>query len=123
MRDRRVIMSVDGQDSHPLEVITGLPQGSPISPVLFAIYIADIHQAVEGQIEDCRGISFVDDITWVAEGVDLDDVVRKLEGCAAASLQWAEGNAVRFETSKTEAVLFSRRRQHRRCGRAIRVGD
>ena len=67
MRDRQVIMSVDGQDSAPLEVITGLPQGSPISPVLFAIYIADIHQAVESQIEDCRGISFVDDITWVAE--------------------------------------------------------
>ena len=81
--------------------------------MLFAIYIADMHQAFEGQIEDCRGISFVDDITWVAEGVDLDDVVRKLEGCAAASLQWAEGNAVRFETSKAEAVLFSRRRQHR----------
>ena len=79
MRERRVIMSVDGQDSAPLEVITGLPQGSPISPVLFAIYIADIHQAVESQIEDCRGISFVDDIAWVAEGVDLDDVVRKLE--------------------------------------------
>ena len=63
MRDHRVIMSVDGQDSPPLEVITRLPQGSPISPVLFAIYIVNIHQAVEGQIEDCRGISFVDDIT------------------------------------------------------------
>ena len=57
MRNRRVMMSVDGQDSDPLEVTTGLPQGSPISPVLFAIYIADIHQAVEGQVEDCRGIS------------------------------------------------------------------
>ena len=55
----------------------------------------------------------MDDITWVAEGVDLDDVVRKLEGCAAASLQWAEDNAVRFETSKMEAVLFSKRRQHK----------
>ena len=91
--------------------------------MLFAIYIADIHQADESQIEDCRGISFVDDITWVAEGVDLYDVVRKLEGCAAASLQWAEDNAVRFEASKTEAVLFSRKRQHRRCRWAIRVGD
>ena len=75
MRDRRVIISADGRDSDPLEVTTGLPQGSPISPVLFAIYIADIHQAVEGQVEDCRGIPFVDDVAWVAEGVDLDGVV------------------------------------------------
>ena len=63
MRDRRVIMSVDGQDDDPREVTTGLPQGSPISPALFAIYMADIHAAVEGQVQDSRGISFVDDVT------------------------------------------------------------
>ena len=61
-------MSVDGQDSDPLEVTTELPQGSPVSLVLFTIYIADIHQAVEGKVEDCRGISFVSDIAWVTEG-------------------------------------------------------
>ena len=66
-----------------------------------------------------RGISFVDDVTWVVEGTDLDDVVKKLEGCAAASLRWAESNAVQFETTKAEAVLFSRRNRHRRCGRVI----
>ena len=49
MRDRRVIMSVDGQDGEPISITTGLPQGSPISPVLFALYIADIHETVEGQ--------------------------------------------------------------------------
>ena len=56
MRGRRVIMSVDGQDGEPMEVTIGLPQGSPISPALFAIYIADIHEAVEDQVEDSRGI-------------------------------------------------------------------
>ena len=35
-------MSVDGQDGEPMDVTTGLPQGSPISPALFAIYIADV---------------------------------------------------------------------------------
>ena len=63
MGNRRVVMSVDGQDSEPMSVTTGLPQGSPISPVLFAIYIADIHQAVEDRVKGCRGISFVDDVT------------------------------------------------------------
>ena len=113
MRDRRVIMSVDGQDDNPREVTTGLPQGSPISPVLFAIYIADIHVAVEGQVQDSRGISFVNDVTWLVEGRDVGEVVQKLEGRAAASLEWARGNAVCFETSKTEAILFSRRRAHK----------
>ena len=30
MRDRKVIMSVDGQDGEPMPVTTGLPHGSPI---------------------------------------------------------------------------------------------
>ena len=125
MRYRRVIMSIDGQDGEEMGVTTGLPQGSPVSPVLFALYIAEIHQAVESQMEDCRGISFVDDVTWIVEGVpvDLDDVTAKLEGCARASLRWAENNTVWFETAKTEAILFSRKRKHRRCQRGIRVGD
>ena len=125
MQDRRVIMSLDGQDGEEMAVTTGLPQGSPVSPVLFAIYVADIHRAVEGQVEDARGISFVDDVTWIAEGYDLDDVTRKLERCAAASLEWGERNlnAVRFETAKTEAILFSRRRRHRRTHRGVRVGE
>lgn len=118
-------MRVDGQDGSPREVTTGLPQGSPISPVLFAtgIYIADIHAAVEDQVEDSRGISFVDDVTWLVEGRDVGEVVRKLERCVAASLEWAESNAVRPETSKTEAILFSRKRAHRKCQAPIRVGE
>ena len=123
MQDRRVIMSLDGQDGEEMAVTTGLPQGSPVSPVLFAIYVANIHQAVEDQVEDTRGISFVDDVTWVAEGYDLDDVMRKLERCAAVSLEWGERNAVRFETAKTEAILFSRKRRHRRTQRGVQVGE
>lgn len=33
-KGRKVIMSVDGQESGAKEVATGLPQGSPVSPVL-----------------------------------------------------------------------------------------
>lgn len=47
----------------------------------------------------------------------------RLKRCAKASLQWAEGNTVRFATAKTEATLSSRRHKHRRCQRGIRVGD
>ena len=52
----------------------------------------------------------------------MDDVVEKLERCAAANLEWAGNNAVRFEESKTEAILFSKRRRHKRCRREIRGG-
>ena len=74
-------------------------------------------------MEDSRGISFVDDVTWLVEDRDVGEVVQRLERYAAASLTWADGNAVRFEMSKTEAVLFSRRKAHQLCRAPIRVGD
>lgn len=83
-------MSANGQDGEPMSVSTGLPPGPPVSPVLVAIYIAEI------QVEGSRGISLVDGVTWIVEGADLDDVFSKLERCAKASPQWADGNVVRL---------------------------
>ena len=95
--------------TEPANVTTGLPQESPISPVLFAVYISYLdHRAVEGQVEQGRGISFMDDVTWIVEGDGMSEVVHRLERYAAASLRCAN-NAARPETSKAEAVLFPRR--------------
>ena len=57
------------------------------------------------------------------EGTDLADVISKLERYADATLRWADSNVVRFETPKTEAILFSRQRKHQRCGRGVRVEE
>ena len=45
------------------------------------------------------------------------------KGCAAASFKWANDNAVHFETSKTEAILLSKKRKYRQSNKAIRVGN
>ena len=76
-------------------------------------------------MQGCRGISFMDDVTWVAEGRNTNEVVQCIERCATASLRWVEDDAVRFETSKTEAMLFSRKRKHwqPKAEKPIRVGD
>ena len=105
MRDRMVIMSVDGQDRPPMQVTTGLPQGSSVSPVLFNLYIGEIHGAVEQRVPGSQALSFVDDVTWFVEGTSVEEVASRLEWCAEESLRWAERNAVRFEISKTEAIL------------------
>ena len=112
-------MSVDGQDGEQVNVTTG----PSISPVLFAICIAEIYGAVERQMEGSRGIPSVDGVTWLVEGTDLNGVISKLERCAAASLQWADNNAVCFEMPKTEKILFSKKGSHRRCSRDIQVGS
>ena len=65
-RDRRVIRSVDGQDGEPMEVTTGLPPGSPISPALFAMRFA-------GEATRCLGI-------WLDASLNLEENRRRRIG-------------------------------------------
>ena len=68
MQDRWVIMNINGQDGERERVVTGLPQGSPVAPILFGIYILEVYEAVQGKVQEAAGISFVDDVTWFATG-------------------------------------------------------
>ena len=78
----------------------------------FTIYISDVHTVVEQKVPESQSISFVYDVTWFVEGNSIEEVTKRLEKYAAEILGWAERNAVRFEKSKTEAILLSRRHGH-----------
>jgi hypothetical protein len=52
MDDRQVRMKVEGQLSDAMDIKTGLPQGLPVSPILFAIYLSGLFSAVEKSMAD-----------------------------------------------------------------------
>jgi hypothetical protein len=114
MADWQVEITVNGDPGLAIDTNTGLPQGSPVSPVLFLIYIADLASLVEATVNGAVALSFVDDVTWIVDGTDDADVTGKLDRCAETCLAWARDNTVCFEEDKTEAILFSRCREHRR---------
>jgi len=91
-------------------VDTGIPQGSPAAPVLFVTYLSGIFDAVEAAVPDVHGLSFVDDISWWAEGKDDEEVAGKLSEAAAAATEWAARSGIAFDHDKTEAALFHKKR-------------
>ena len=105
MRNRRVRMVIDRREEEDLEVTTGLPQGSLVSPILFVIYVSGVHRAGEGG-GLVRSLSFVEDITWVAQGGPVREIIAKLEGAARRAVDWGESNGVAFEPAKTGHSLF-----------------
>jgi len=79
MSDRRVKLVLDGEVGESNAVDTGVPQGSPVAPILFVTYLG-IFDAVEKAAPGISGLSFVDDIGWWVKGRNDGEVVEKLSG-------------------------------------------
>ena len=79
-------MVIDGEPMIEHRVMTGLPQGSPVSPILFAIYLSGVFKEVEESVgEGVIGLSDADDVAWVVKGNRIRDLIRLMEKCASAA--------------------------------------
>ena len=76
--NRKVQLVIDGYTCSSKEVEAGLPQGSPISPILFAIYISGFFDHIEEKIP-VSTLSFVDDIGIIAIESSIRDTTKTLE--------------------------------------------
>jgi len=114
LTDRTVDMVLEGNmmESHPVE--SGIPQGSLVSPILFAIYRLALIKWVEERVAGTEGLSFVDDVGWVAMWNDVNQVSRNLEACARVTIDWTERWELEFDTAKTKVALFTCRRCHKK---------
>jgi len=99
-----------------------------MSPILSAIYTSGLIKWVEEKVSGIEGISFVDNVEWMATRSDVIEVVRTLESGTRESLNWAERRELEFHSAKTEAAHFTRRRGHKKhlhpkLTAQIRVGN
>ncbi|GAB7336743.1 hypothetical protein MBLNU13_g10839t1 [Cladosporium sp. NU13] len=111
LSNRRAMLVIDGRTGETRAIQAGLPQGSPVSPVLFILSVSALFQWLEDRHPDLQAISFVDDIGLVIECDELEDGATRLERIARDTMQWGSDNRVEFEVSKTEVLLFSRRKR------------
>ncbi|ODM21122.1 hypothetical protein SI65_04175 [Aspergillus cristatus] len=91
--------------AHPIN--SGVPQGSPVSPILFIIYLSGVFDVVERSVAGVQSLSFADDIGLLASGHSVKEVCEKLQKAAKVAIEWGHGNMVQFDAGKTEAVLLT----------------
>jgi hypothetical protein len=85
LSERTVEMVLEGNAMERQPEETGVPLGSPASPILFAIYTAELIAQGERLVAIC--LSYVDDICWIATGPVVNEVVRKFEAYCAESFE------------------------------------
>jgi ribonuclease HI len=114
LSDRQVALVIDGFLNPKRKIRSGIPQGSPVSPILFLIYLSALFAEVEARIPAVMSLCFVDDLAFIAEGGSADNIAETLEVVADIAARWGLLNSVSYDMSKTEAVLFTRARLARR---------
>ncbi|MEM8780580.1 MAG: reverse transcriptase family protein, partial [Cyanobacteria bacterium P01_G01_bin.49] len=108
LADRRQCVSVDGQLSESVPVVSGVPQGSVLGPLLFILYTADMWRDIENKL-----VSYADDTTlyslinsprdrvMVADSLNRD--LHRISG-------WCERWGMKLNPSKTQSIIVSRSR-------------
>lgn len=104
---RTATIIVNGLPSEQQDLLqAGLPQGSPLSPILFLFFNADL---VQQRISAAGGsIAFVDDYTAWVTGASAEANHSNIQATIDRALDWERRSGATFEHDKTAIVHFTR---------------
>jgi retron-type reverse transcriptase len=78
IQDRRTRITYTGFESDWIRTETGIPQGSPLSPILFLFFISELLEKFQDPKSDILGFGFVDDINLITWDKSAEENCRRL---------------------------------------------
>ena len=111
LTERRQYVSIGGTDSDYTTTEHGVPQGSVLGPLLFLVYINDLHQC----INNYSTFHFADDTNLLyipPKRIRNKNLVRRLNIDLKALNNWLTSNKISLNSSKTELIIFRDKKHH-----------
>ena len=97
------------------ELISGVPQGSVLGPLLFNIYLNDLFL----QFTNTHVCNFADDTTLSACSLSLEELLRDLENDTLSAIIWFENNYMKLNQDKCHFLVSGNVVEHL----WVKVGD
>ena len=99
-------MVVDGVMTEGVKVISGVPQGSVLGPIMFIIYINDLPEVVKGNL-----LMFADDTKLFRAIRNVDDCM-EMQSDLYQMEKWADTWLLSFNQKKCEQISLGRKGNH-----------
>jgi len=108
--DHGTQLCVDGVRTATRRRQAGIPQGSPISPILFLFFARELVEKPHRPMEGITTTAFMDDVTLLVAGPSPQANAARLEQAHQICQSWAVENGAILAPEKYELMHFTRRR-------------
>lgn len=95
---------------HTIQIGRGVPQGDPLSPLLFILYLQPLSEALaalEGGGLSLPGDLCIKDLLYADDAAILAETPEDLNRMLSVCQQWAEENGFEFSVEKSKAMVLA----------------
>ena len=107
LANRKQFVSINGFESSTSSITCGVPQGSVLGPLLFLIYINDLHVA----IKHLKVHHFAADTNLLMINKSLKRSNKLLNNDLKNLTNWLNANKISLNVPKTELIIFKAKRK------------
>ena len=113
--NRKHFVTINGFDSEIQIFQYGVPQGSVLRPLIFLIYVNDLHNAIKFS----QSFHFADDTCLLNIQNTISKINRSLNKDLKELSFWLNANKIALNVAKTEVILF--KTKHKPCDTDLRL--
>lgn len=106
LNKRQTTVSFNGFESQPYKLTHGLPQGSPLSPLLYLLYNNALLELTDS-IDTATALGFIDDVVLLTTASNKHQLKSQMQTLAYRQNMWAKDHGAIFDVKKMFWVIFS----------------
>ena len=106
LNDQSTTLKLQEYTAPSAPIQTGIPQGSPLSPILYLFYNTDLIKACK--TEHTEAIRYIDDVSILAIGPITQRNCKTLKAIHRTAEKWARQHGSQFAPAKYELIHFTR---------------